>query len=79
MDVMPESFIHALDSKEVYVGTNTACASGELSTSVMAIYNDLNRAKHTIRISLSFMTTTDEINRFLTIFDEEYQKLASLK
>lgn len=79
MDVMPESFIHALDSKEVYVGTNTACASGELSTSVMAIYNDLNRAKHTIRISLSFMTTTDEVNRFLTIFDEEYQKLANLK
>lgn len=79
MDVMPETFIHALDGKEVYVGTNTACASGELSTSVMAIYNDLNRAKHTIRISLSYMTTTDEINRFLTIFDEEYQKLANLK
>lgn len=79
MDVMPESLIHSLEEKEVYVGTNTACASGELSTSVMALYNDLDRAKHTIRISLSYMSTTDEINKFLSIFDEAYAKLASLK
>ncbi len=78
MDVMPETLIHALEKKEIYVGTNTACSSGELSTSVMAIYNDLERAKHTIRISLSFMTTTDEVNKFLTILTEEYQKLAKL-
>ncbi len=79
MDVMSETFIHALEKKEVYVSTNTACSSGELSTSVMAIYNDLNRSKHTIRISLSKLTTTDEVNRFLQIFDEEYKKLSNLK
>ncbi len=79
MDVMSETFIHAMEKKEVYLSTNTACASGELSTSVMAIYNDLARAKHTIRISLSHLSTTDEINKFLTYFDEEYAKLANLK
>lgn len=78
MDVMSETFIHAMEKKEVYLSTNTACASGELSTSVMAIYNDLPRAKHTIRISLSHLTTTDEINKFLTYFDEEYTKLNNL-
>ncbi len=79
MDVMSEPFVYALEKKEVYVSTNTACSSKELSTSVMAIYNDLNRAKHTIRISLSSLTTTDEVNRFLQIFDEEYSKLSNLK
>ena len=75
MDVMPETFIHALEKRDVYISTNTACSNGDLSTSVMAVYNDLNRAKHTLRISLSYMTTSDEINKFLKIFDEEYTKL----
>ena len=78
MDVMSETFIHAMEKRDVYLSTNTACSSGELSTSVMAIYNDLQRAKHTIRISLSHLTTTDEVNKFLTYFDEEYQKLSTL-
>jgi len=73
------SVMDALDAHEVYVGTNTACSSGELSTSVMAIYNDLERSKHTIRISLSYVSTTEEINKFITIFKEEYTKLSDLR
>ena len=79
MDVNPEPFINAMSKHEIYLGTNTACASGDLSTSVMALYNDLPRAKHTIRISLSYLSTTDEINKFLQYFDEEYQKLQTLQ
>ena len=79
MDVMPESMIHALDSHEIYVSTNTACSSGDISSSILAIYDDQKRAKHTIRISLSHVTTTDEVNKFLDIFKDEYEKLGSLK
>ena len=79
MDVMPEVMVHALDKHEIYVSTNTACSSGDISNSVIAIYNDVNRAKHTLRISLSYVTTTEEINRFLEIFKEEYENLSNLK
>lgn len=79
MDVMPETLIHALEKHDVYLSTNTACSSGELSSSIVAIYNDVKRAKHTIRISLSHVTTTEEVNKFLEIFKEEYSKLGSLK
>ena len=79
MDVMPEVMVHALDKHEIYVSTNTACSSGDISNSVIAIYNDLNRAKHTLRISLSYVTTTEEVNRFLEIFKEEYENLSNLK
>lgn len=79
MDVMPEVMVHALDKHEIYVSTNTACSSGDISNSVIAIYNDINRAKHTLRISLSYVTTTEEINRFLEIFKEEYENLSNLK
>lgn len=79
MDVMPEVMVHALDKHEIYVSTNTACSSGDISNSVIAIYNDINRAKHTLRISLSYVTTTEELNKFLEIFKEEYEKLSNLK
>ena len=76
---MPETFLHMLDKHEVYVSTNTACSSGEISNSIMAIYDDSKRAKHTLRISLSYVTTTDEINKFLEIFKEEYEKAITVK
>lgn len=79
MDVMPEVMVHALANHEIYVSSNTACSSGEVSNAVLAVYNDLNRAKHTIRISLSHVTTTEEINRFLEAFKEEYEKLSKLQ
>ncbi len=79
MDVMPEVMVHAFANHEIYVSSNTACSSGEVSNAVLAVYNDLNRAKHTIRISLSHVTTTEEINRFLEVFKEEYEKLSKLQ
>lgn len=79
MNIMPETFLHMLDKHEVYLSTNTACSSGEISNSIMAIYDDPKRAKHTIRISLSYVTTTDEINKFLEIFKEEYENAISIK
>ncbi|HCY44389.1 MAG TPA: cysteine desulfurase NifS [Firmicutes bacterium] len=79
MSIKPESFVHAMEEHEVYISTNTACSSGDLSTSVMAIYNDKARATTTIRISLSSITTLDEVNKFLTFFHGEYQKFIKLK
>ena len=79
MNVMPETMIHALEKYEIYVSTNTACASGEISQSVAAIYGDAKRSKHTIRISLSHVTTTEEVNKFLSIFKEVYEKLSMVR
>lgn len=77
-NIKPETFIHALEEKDIYVGTNTACSSGDLSTSVMAIYNDKKRATSTIRISISHITTSDEINQFINAFNIVYNNLNNL-
>lgn len=77
-NIRPETFIHALEDDEVYVSTNTACSSGDLSTSVMAIFNDKKRAVSTIRISLSYVTTNEEITKFLNLFKARYNELNSL-
>ena len=77
-NIKPESFIHAMDKHEIYLSTNTACSSGNLSTSVMALYNDTKRATSTIRISISSITTNEEIDTFLECFKDEYNKLKQL-
>lgn len=78
LNIKPETFIHAMDNEEIYISTNTACSSGELSSSVMAVFNDLNRATHTIRISISSQTTSEEISKFIEAFDKNYHMLNSL-
>ncbi len=77
-NIRPETFIHAMEEDEVYLSTNTACSSGDLSTSIMAIYNDKKRAMSTIRISISYVTTNEEIMRFLNLFKIKYTQLNSL-
>lgn len=78
MNIKPETFIHAMDNEEIYLSTNTACSSGKTSNAVMALYNDIKRASHTIRISLSSITTSDEIDKFLKAFDRNFESLNSL-
>lgn len=70
-----ETMANTLSNKEYYVSSNL---NNEISSSVMAIYNDLERSKRTVRISLSHLTTVLEINRFLETFEVEYEKLINL-
>lgn len=79
MDIKSETFVHAMAEDNIYISTNTACSKGELSNAIMALYNDKKRASTTIRISLSHMTTLDEINEFLRVFEKNYLALSSLK
>lgn len=77
-NIKAETFLHALEEYEIYVSSNTACSSATLSSSVMAVYNDKVRASSTIRISLSHLTTTDEVNKFISYFDQVYRRLSGL-
>ena len=43
-----------------------------------SIYNDKERSVSTVRISLSYVTTNEEINKFLNIFRAKYKQLSSL-
>lgn len=78
MNIKPETFIHALEKHDVYVSSNTACSSGKISSAVLGVYGDKKRALTTIRISLSYMTTNEEINEFINIFESVYNKLMEL-
>ncbi len=74
----PEVLINALSEREIYIGTNTACVTEDISPSIMAVFNDAKRATTSIRISISHITTNDEINRFINHFNDVYGKLMEL-
>ena len=78
MDIKPETFIHALEKHDIYVGSNTACSGNKISTAVLNIYKDKKRALTTIRISISYLTKHEEINIFLDNFDLIYTRLKEL-
>ena len=74
--IKSETFVHALDEHEVYISTKSACSSADsMSNAVYAVTKDKDIANHSLRISISYMTTMDEIDRFFQIFDECYKKL----
>ena len=78
--VKPETMVHALENHDIYISTQTACASTDtLSKAVLELTNSEERASSSIRISLAYMTTEQEIETFLTIFKENYEKLSNLR
>lgn len=74
--VKPETFQHALEEFDIYISTQTACASGNsVSGAVMAVTHSKERAQSSLRVSLSHLTTEKEVRIFLEKFDVCYHKL----
>ena len=78
--VKPETMQHALEEYDIYISTQSACSSSKsISRSVYALTNNEELAKSSIRISISYITTKDEIDYFLDKFDICYNKLTNLR
>ena len=68
--------VEELEKKDIYVSTTTACSLGNMpSKSVLAITGDESLASNTIRISMSHLTTKEDINNFLKEFISVLEKL----
>ena len=75
-NIKPETFIHALDENKVYISTKSACSSSDsISNSVYALTKDRDISSTSLRISLSYRTTMEEVDKALEIFDKCYNKL----
>lgn len=75
LKIKSETFVRAMEREEIYISTNTACSSLEESTVLKALTNDKNISTTTIRISLSHLTQTEDIDSFLSSFDKVYNYL----
>ena len=76
LKIKSETFVHALERYEVYVSTTTACSSLEESTVLKAISGgDKSVSTTSLRVSISPLTTHEEIQEFLEIFDKVWNEL----
>ena len=66
----------ALDARGVCVSVKSACSvEGTPSRAVFAVSRNRQRAMNSIRISLSHLTTDEEISEFLDIFKTCYEEM----
>lgn len=76
IDVKPETMLHALESYDIYISTQSACSSSNTeSKAVLSLTKDENRAKSSIRISISCITTKEEIDSFLEALKKCIERL----
>ena len=67
--IKPETMLHALEKYQIYISTQSACATGEKSMAVYALTHNDELATHSLRISLSHLTTKEKIEKFVEVFN----------
>lgn len=76
LNIKPETLQHALENYDIYISTQSACSSNNPSSkSVLEVTKNEEQSKHSVRISLSGLTTDEEISKFLNAFDKCYKEL----
>lgn len=77
--VKPETLQHALEEHDIYISTQSACSSGHsVSRAVLEVTKNEKYASHSVRVSLSHLTTEEEVNCFLEAFDSCYKRFNNL-
>ena len=76
--IKPEVMQHALEEYEIYISTQSACSVSSVSKAVMSLTNSKEKAASSIRISLSYITTKEELEYFVKCFDKCFRKLKEL-
>lgn len=79
-DIRGEVVVHALEEREIYVSTTSACSSrnGTEASSLLAMNVPKQKAQTAIRISLSHENTMEEAEEFVAVFDEIYEKFTHI-
>jgi len=76
LGIKPETLLHALEEYDIYISTKTACSkdnSDSLSLTTIGKSSDISG--HSVRISISYLTTEEEINIFVEKLKECIEKL----
>ncbi len=73
--IKSETMLHALEGDDIFISTQTACSVGDYSRAVFAVTNSKDKASSSMRVSLSYLTTKEEIDKFITSLDKNIKEL----
>lgn len=79
-DIRGEVLVHALEEKQIYTSTTSACSSKKhlASSTLHAMNVPSSLATSAIRISLDESNTMAEVEQFLIVFNQLYQKFSKI-
>lgn len=60
-----EETLKYFSDNNIYISSKTACSSGTYSEVVNELYHDIKRAENSIRVSISYKTTKEELDKFI--------------
>ncbi len=75
LNIKPETMLHALEENEIYISTKTACSSNSYSEAVYTITGNKDLSNTSLRISISYLTTKEELTEFLNVLKEKIKIL----
>ena len=79
-NIKPETFIHAMEEEQIFISTKSACSNiNDVSSTLVALKKSEKISSTSIRISISHITTLEEVMEFLKIFNEKFEYLNNLK
>ena len=64
-----------MEEEEIYISTRSACSTSDISLAVDSLYHNKEISKSSIRISLSYKNTLEEVEVFIEKFNKIYNKL----
>lgn len=70
-----ETMLHALEQDDIFISTQTACSTGSKSIAVYEITKQEKYANSTIRVSMSHLTTKEELDIFIKKLTENIERL----
>lgn len=76
LGIKPETMLHALEEYDIYISTKTACSKDNSdSLTLTTIGRDSSISGHSVRISISHLTTKEEIHSFVENLKKCIEKL----
>ncbi|MGX4686696.1 cysteine desulfurase family protein [Vagococcus sp. JNUCC 83] len=78
--VRGEVLVHALEEKDIYISTTSACSSKQKtdSSTLHAMGVTHQYAETAVRVSLNHQNTMAEVEQFLIIFNQLYKKFSKI-
>ncbi len=74
--IKPETLQHALEEKNIFISTQTACSKGgSPSTAVFSVTHNEEYAKSSLRVSISHLSTKEELTIFLDVLKKAIERL----
>ena len=74
--IKPETLLHYLEQKDIYISTKTACSKDNSDSLTLTTLNKVKEvASSSIRISISYLTTVEEIEIFVNILNQAIKEL----